>query len=205
MTTPSNRAQSNHTQISNTQLRRILRARRRSLPIVAQYHAARAAARALPTLARQLPPRANIALYAAEFGELPTEFIAAWGARLGYRLFLPVVAGNHLKFAPISYRNGRLFYPKKRHKLGMNEPRNRLLVPAAQLHAIFCPLVAFNDVGARMGMGGGFYDRTLTHFGKSNNGLKIGLAYDFQRANFDENAWDIRLDWVITEHQIYRF
>ncbi|MFY2365653.1 5-formyltetrahydrofolate cyclo-ligase, partial [Klebsiella pneumoniae] len=42
------------------------------------------------------------------------------------------------------------------------------LIPQSQLDIIFTPLVAFDTQGNRLGMGGGFYDRTLQHWQQKN-------------------------------------
>ena len=73
---------------------------------------------------------------------------------------------------------------------------------------LFLPLVAFDTHGNRMGMGGGFYDRSLA-FLQQKNGLKkpvlAGLAHEIQKVEqlLTQN-WDIPLDFVITEKQLYR-
>ena len=63
-------------------------------------------------------------------------------------------------------------------------------------------MVAFDNYGTRIGMGAGYYDRTLApHLCK----LLIGVAYEFQRMEFIEpKAWDVQLDVVITERNVYR-
>lgn len=54
--------------------------------------------------------------------------------------------------------------PLKRHKLGMKEPFARYGISADNMNMIICPLVAVDKCGNRLGMGGGFYDRTLPAF-----------------------------------------
>ena len=66
---------------------------------------------------------------------------------------------------------------------------------------ILAPLVAFDDSGSRLGMGGGYYDRYLGSICPMLRPLIVGIAHETQRSPtllpFD--AWDIRLDAVITE------
>ena len=65
----------------------------------------------------------------------------------------------------------------------------------------FLPAMAFDGQGTRLGMGGGYYDRTLAHHRPK---LLIGIAYDVERQPFIEaDAWDIPMDAVITERTIY--
>ncbi len=67
--------------------------------------------------------------------------------------------------------------------------------------AIFCPLVAVDRQGVRLGMGGSFYDRTLNH----TKALKIGWCYDFQLTDqLPKHPWDIAMDIVITPSHFLR-
>ncbi|MDI1352812.1 MAG: 5-formyltetrahydrofolate cyclo-ligase [bacterium] len=86
---------------------------------------------------------------------------------------------------------------------GIHEPDVSfdLAKPIEQLDLIIMPLVAFDIHCTRVGMGAGYYDRTLEH--KKPRNL-IGVAYQFQYLDFIEpNPWDIPMDAVITEQMIY--
>jgi 5-formyltetrahydrofolate cyclo-ligase len=77
------------------------------------------------------------------------------------------------------------------------------------LDLVFVPLVAFDKEGHRLGMGGGYYDRTFA-FKTKHSHLKgpklIGLAHDFQlQSQLPVMPWDIPLNAVITEAAIYNF
>lgn len=79
------------------------------------------------------------------------------------------------------------------------------IINAKQFDLVLLPLVAFKPCGARLGMGGGFYDR---YFGFRNTQpfkqpLLVGLAYDFQQnADFQTADWDVNLDVIITDQEI---
>jgi len=74
-------------------------------------------------------------------------------------------------------------------------------IAPCELDVIFMPLVAFDNNGTRLGMGGGYYDRTLA---KEDHPLLIGVAYEFQRqAYIMPCEWDIPLTAVITQQAIY--
>ena len=94
------------------------------------------------------------------------------------------------------------------HRLGMQQPQSRKLIAASQLDIIFCPLVAVDEQGNRMGMGGGYYDTTLAHshhFGLTKP-LKIGWCYDFQVVEqLACQSWDVPLDALITPSRIRWF
>ena len=73
---------------------------------------------------------------------------------------------------------------------------------------MFIPLVAFDPKCNRIGMGCGYYDKTLA-FKKGgefkNKTLLVGLAYEFQKIDsIEKNAWDIPMDAIITEDKTYK-
>ncbi len=72
---------------------------------------------------------------------------------------------------------------------------------------ILMPLLAFDEQFHRIGMGGGYYDRTLSYLTLRQHWRKprlLGLAYDFQKVpSIATNPWDIKLDGVVTPSQIY--
>lgn len=84
----------------------------------------------------------------------------------------------------------------KRSAFGILEPLSTEVVAAMDFDVLFIPLVAFRDDGARLGYGGGYYDRYL----RNCSALKIGIAYAFQRCDqWQEKPHDQRMDVVITE------
>ncbi len=92
---------------------------------------------------------------------------------------------------------------------GIPEPSSGLQgITPAQLDIIFVPLLAFDSLGTRLGMGKGYYDRALAEFrsGKTANEkpLLIGLAHECQRVERLERAiWDVPLDRIITDQTVY--
>jgi 5-formyltetrahydrofolate cyclo-ligase len=74
----------------------------------------------------------------------------------------------------------------------------------SQIDYIFMPLVAFDEQGNRLGMGGGFYDRTLSKIHTLEHKPKlIGLAHDCQMlSELPQQSWDIPLDLIITPTKI---
>nr|WP_274705529.1 5-formyltetrahydrofolate cyclo-ligase [Salipiger pentaromativorans] len=68
---------------------------------------------------------------------------------------------------------------------------------------LIVPLVGFTRAGARLGYGGGFYDRTLAGLRRAGPVLAIGFAYAAQEAEalpFDPN--DQPLDLIVTEREV---
>ena len=104
-----------------------------------------------------------------------------------------------------------LFYPwQLGSELVSNAIYPQILEPKAQEHItpdiIIVPLVAFDENCNRLGYGGGFYDKTLAHL-KANNfrPITVGYAYECQKSGtpLPTEPHDIKLDFVITEKQIY--
>jgi 5-formyltetrahydrofolate cyclo-ligase len=84
------------------------------------------------------------------------------------------------------------------------EPVNGIEVSTAQIDVVFVPLLAFDQLGNRVGYGQGFYDRFLKQC--KPQAIKIGLSF-FEAVDLieDTNPEDIRLDYCVTPEQIYSF
>ena len=123
-------------------------------------------------------------------------------------------------YLPVLYRGGenRLLFGRtltltnmKLNRFGIPEPNVAKYgwVFSNELDLILAPLVAFDDEGNRIGMGGGFYDSSLKHLRLNRNWQRpyvLGLAHEFQRIeSIGRNAWDIPLRGAITDQQIYKF
>ena len=81
------------------------------------------------------------------------------------------------------------------------QPQNAPIVNPADIELALVPAVAFSQNGLRLGYGKGVYDRLLAN----SNALKIGIAYDFQVIDqFESEAHDIRVDFVVTEKRIIK-
>ncbi|MES1951247.1 5-formyltetrahydrofolate cyclo-ligase [Salinisphaera sp. S4-8] len=182
------------------QRRAALRARRRLAP----QQARRASRQACQRIAR-LPVfrRARrIGLYWPMRHEAdPRQLLPYFQAH--QQALLPRVAGQQLEFIAIDGAEFR----QRRSALGIVEPTQRHARPVAALDLLIMPLAAFDAAARRIGMGGGFYDRTLA--AKRNRGFRgpwlLGLAFDVQRVDrIATRAWDIPLDAVASDAAIYR-
>ena len=120
------------------------------------------------------------------------------------RVYLPIVEKKKLLFG--EYRDTSNL---KNNRFKIPEPIVGIesQISAFELDLIFMPLVAFDPMGNRIGMGGGFYDRTLDNKQLDNDLKKpilVGVAYEFQKQNqIQPNSWDIPLDMIFTESKIY--
>ncbi len=141
----------------------------------------------------------RIALYQAVNGEIDLGSLWRSAPLQGKYCYFPALNDDAtLSFLPATPTSA--FHE---NRFGIEEPdigREHALTPA-QLDLIFIPLVAFDGKGTRLGMGAGYYDRTLAH---SRSPLLVGVAYEFQRQSFIEaQAWDIPLNVIITEQTVY--
>lgn len=149
----------------------------------------------------------RIAAYLPTDGELDTAPLIERAWSLGKQVYLPVLlpqGENRLWFARFT-PDTRLVH----NRFGIPEPARAAhtrIAPLA-LDLVLTPLVAFDAQGHRLGMGGGFYDRSFAYLLRHNRWQRprlIGLAYDFQRqSRLSAQAWDVPLYAVATEQGLY--
>lgn len=90
---------------------------------------------------------------------------------------------------------------------GIAEPKLEVteVVPVVQLDLLLMPLVAFDEFGQRLGMGKGYYDRSLAGDAGGQPPRLVGVAHDCQQAQqLPTEAWDVPLDIIITPTQCLR-
>lgn len=190
---------------SRRDLRLEMRTRRRDLPTPERIRSARGLASVLSNTLRLRGAR-RIACYLSNDGEIDTGPAIRLLRRGGGRIWLPALHGRALWFLPYD-DNTRL----SRNRFGIPEPDVPAgrRCPARDLDVVLLPLVAFDGNGNRLGMGGGFYDRTFAYLRNRKAWRKptlIGVAYEFQRLDaLPTRPWDIPLDGVATERRLYRF
>ena len=80
-----------------------------------------------------------------------------------------------------------------------------MLAPQA-LDLVLTPLTVFDAERNRIGMGGGFYDRSFA-FRKDPAHTRprlVGVAHELQKVeHIEPEDWDVRLDLVVTDEAIY--
>ncbi len=143
----------------------------------------------------------KIALYLENDGEISPKHIQNFLKNKKISVYLPILDDKSLKFAKI----GDKF---KNNKFGISEPISTNILSAEQLDIVFIPLVGFDTQKNRLGMGGGFYDRTLAfkkHQEYNANPKIYGLAFDCQKVDkLNTEPWDVPLDAIITPTIIYK-
>jgi 5-formyltetrahydrofolate cyclo-ligase len=150
----------------------------------------------------------KVGLYLSFNGELDTHILIQSCWHKGIEVYIPVLhpfSAGHLLFQRYTEKT-----QMTRNKYGINEPKLDVtkILPCKQLDILFTPLVAFDKQGNRLGMGGGFYDRTLSLLlqNASSRTSVVGLAHDLQLSeSLPIEAWDIPLPAVLTPSRLYRF
>lgn len=186
-------------------LRRDLRLQRRKLNSFLQQQAAQHCRNQLQRFSRFLHAQ-HVGVYLDAFGEISTRLIIESCFQRGKKVYLPKICqmNQHLVWVRITasqYRRAQ-FLP---HRLGMLEPLNGRGINIKHLDLLIMPLLACDRTGLRLGMGGGFYDRTLSNHPQKP--YRLGLAHEFQYLDtrFQAQAWDQALDALLTPQQLRRF
>jgi 5-formyltetrahydrofolate cyclo-ligase len=189
-------------------LRQELRARRQELSTPEQTHAAHLLATHIVTTRLYRVSR-RIAVYLPNDGEIDPVPLMARIWEMHKTCYLPILSRlrhDRLWFAPFTQDT-----PLTANRFGILEPATpaRTWVRAQELDLILMPLVGFDTHGNRLGMGGGFYDKSLAFLRHRRLWRKphlIGLAHDFQRVpKLDACDWDVPLQAVATDQSIYHF
>ena len=190
------------TTIDREVLRRELRNRRREIPAGQRMAAAESLSSRLLSLPF-LPARGDVAGYWAMDGEIA---LHAFQMRLpsGLRYCLPVLSGDRLRFAPWNAGD-----PLATNRYGIPEPEvagDALLEPAS-MALVLVPLVGFDAHGHRLGMGGGWYDRSFAFRNAPNGSARrppwlVGAGFGLQQVDaLDVQPWDVALDAVCSERE----
>jgi len=186
-------------------IRQLKRAQRRSLQhTIQQQHSQ--AIRQITIKEKSYRNARNIGVYLANDGEIDPYLLIEHARFLNKKVYLPILSPlkNQLYFAPYE-TDSRL----QLNRFNIPEPscHPSQWKKAGQLDLLLLPLVAFDTRGNRLGMGGGFYDRTLAYLQHRKSWRKptlVGLAHEIQKmGKLQRQNWDIPVDYIITEKQRY--
>jgi 5-formyltetrahydrofolate cyclo-ligase len=149
----------------------------------------------------------HLAVYLPMHGEMNPLSLVDLARQSGKSIYLPVL---------MPFLTNRLWFARwhadskmQTNRYGIPEPvyQGRDLIPATQLDLVITPLVAFDLQCHRIGMGGGYYDRSFSflrfrqHWNKPR---MVGIAYEFQKiSRITPQTWDLPLQLVITEDKLY--
>jgi 5-formyltetrahydrofolate cyclo-ligase len=187
-------------------LRRLLRHNRRALSPAEQRQAAQGVYRQLAQ--NPLFRRArHVSLYLPMDGEIDPRLLLRAAQKRGKATYLPVLsAWPRTKMVFQRVHPGEKFKP------------NRFRIPEPRINAkrqrkiwtldlVLMPLVGFDPQGGRLGMGGGFYDRSLAYRARRKIWRKpvlLGLAHECQKvAKLAVASWDVPLAGTVTDKRWY--
>ncbi len=192
--------------LSRPALRRKLRQTRRQLSPAQQRHAARRLYRQLshhPLFRRAR----HIALYLPNDGEIDPRLLLRAAQRRGKATYLPVL--NPWPRTRMVFQRIEPGERLRRNRFGIFEPviRTARQRRVWALDLLLMPLVGFDGNGGRLGMGGGFYDRSLGYRArrkKSHKPTLLGLAHECQRVDrLPLESWDVPLLGTVTDRGWY--
>ncbi|ATN10002.1 5-formyltetrahydrofolate cyclo-ligase [Pseudomonas sp. FDAARGOS_380] len=192
--------------LSRPHLRRMLRKARRALTPSEQRQAAHGLYRQLAQ--HPLFRRAkHISLYLPTDGEIDPRLLLRAAQRRGKATYLPVLS---------AWPRTKMVFQRVRPGDKLLPNRFRILEPRVNAHRqrhvwaldlVLLPLVGFDDGGGRLGMGGGFYDRSLAYLARRQSWRKptlLGLAHECQKVErLAQASWDVPLAGTVTDKQWY--
>jgi 5-formyltetrahydrofolate cyclo-ligase len=200
------------TLLDRKSIRESIRRQRREIPAEARQTASQRICRTMAQL-QSFQQAKNVAGFLAFDGEADPLELMTLACQNQKKVYVPVIVakGQPLRFAP--------WYPAvamRKNYFGIEEPDTPTSewISAAELDFVVCPLVAFDQSCSRIGVGAGYYDRSFAFLNdpaseqrrRSNHSTVLaGFAFEMQRlTQIEPQPWDVPLDWVVTEKQIYR-
>lgn len=192
---------------SKQALRKEMRHKRRSLD---EYQQNEAAGGLLGNLlkVRTFIQAKRISMYYPNDGEIDPGQVMHYAMSRSKSCYLPIIFAARkpkLYFGPVT--PGCRLKPDRMGILSPDVPHSKWLKPA-QLDLILLPLVAFDEFGSRIGMGGGFYDASLAFLSARKHWHRpklIGIAHDIQKVDkITADRWDIPLELIVTDKAVYK-
>lgn len=127
--------------------------------------------------------------------------------KLYKNIYIPVVERDHMYYA--LYKKYQEYLPLRKNQYGILEPdinqielENKILYPNYN-DIVIIPSLGANQFFARLGRGGGYYDKFFFHHKESLKSIKVSLLPEtLFELNFIHENHDLILDIVITENNI---
>jgi len=141
----------------------------------------------------------TIGCYVSTWDEVDTSAVIERAWRAKKRIFLPVTGTQrHLQFRETMPETELAM-----NNFGLWEPVSGQCIDVSELDVVVTPLVAFDSQRNRIGMGGGYFDRTFAFLRNRQYWLRprlIGVAFECQRVReIAPNPWDIPVFRIYTE------
>ncbi|WP_425916952.1 5-formyltetrahydrofolate cyclo-ligase [Acinetobacter sp. TSRC1-2] len=186
-------------------LRKQLRHQRRAVSSFVQKQSQQRVLNQLLRL-KQFQHSKKIGVYLHAFGEIHTRQIIEYCFKQHKEVYLPMICNMNqqlqwVKITQKQYRNNQFSH----HPFGMKEPMAGRGLHVSKLDLLIMPLLACDIYGTRIGMGGGYYDKTLASAGQRP--FRLGIAHDFQliEQRLHREVWDQPLDALLTPSRYLYF
>lgn len=142
----------------------------------------------------------TIFAYAAMPDEVQTESLLSGLLAMGKRVAIPWITGKQGMEAAL-VPSMDLLEVGAYGILTVREERREILSPQ-ELDCVIVPGVAFSVDGARLGMGGGYYDTFLP---KAERAVRIAAAFQCQiTEDIPRLPHDCGVDWIVTEQGVFK-
>lgn len=139
-----------------------------------------------------------VALYISQDFEFPTDILFDFCSEKQKKIVVPVIEKNSMVF-----RHLKDYGKTQANAQKIHEPPFGTIVDSSRIDVFFVPLVAFDWKGARLGRGGGYFDRLFSD--KMITGIRVGVGYEFQSVlAVPQETFDIKMDYILTEKQLRR-
>ena len=184
-------------QLTKAQIRQTCLAQRKNLDPHYITHASQKIADSIQNLCIYQEAH-DLAWYFPVNGEIDLSILWEKALEKSKHCYFPAIqSDNSLCFIPYTAQTNL-----KLNRYNILEPYSENLAPPLpKLDIIFLPVVAFDQQCRRLGMGKGYYDKTLIRYPATQF---IGVAYEWQKqAHIPSDIWDIPLDMIVTEEKIY--
>ncbi len=138
----------------------------------------------LPKLLK-IKPNANFGIYIDSYNEVRTKSLIEHFLENKINLSHPKIVAKNSELKFISFDKNSVLGNSEFYEKIQEIKQGPEILP----DFLIVPLVACDKELNRIGMGGGFFDRTMAHFTTINhNFLSIGLAYNFQLLDYRINT-----------------
>ena len=142
----------------------------------------------------------TIFAYAAMSDEVQTESLLSGLLAMGKRVAIPWITGKQGMEAAL-VPSMDLLEAGAYGILTVREEQREILSPQ-EIDCVIVPGVAFGMDGARLGMGGGYYDTFLP---KAERAVRIATAFQCQLTDdIPRLPHDCGVDWIITEQGVFK-
>lgn len=144
----------------------------------------------------------TVCLFASLALEVPLDAVCAECRRAGQRVLLPAYREEARTYG---FKGWLPDQPLRPGHWGVPEPASEEFETLRGNVFIVVPGLAFDADGARIGYGGGYYDRLLQAQPDGGRLTSAGVCFDFQlQPSLPQEEWDRRVDFVVTERQMMK-